>query len=80
MSLLRSISFSAFLTIAVAWSHANAAPLQRVSESTFGKMPDGTGTALKLFTLHNANGMTAKVITYGAILNQYGKENRTAGA
>ncbi len=42
--------------------------MKRIEETDFGKMPDGT--AVKLFTLHNAHGMTAKVITYGAILTE----------
>ena len=37
-----------------------------VSESVFGKMPDGQ--EVKIFTLTNAEGMTAKVAEYGAIL------------
>jgi len=39
-----------------------------VTESDFGKMPDGT--PVKLFTLHNANGFSAKIITYGAIITE----------
>ena len=37
-----------------------------ISESVFGKMPDGKEA--KIFTLTNADGMTAKVTEYGAIL------------
>lgn len=37
-----------------------------VSESVFGKMPDGK--EVKIFTLTNAEGMVAKVTEYGAIL------------
>src|SRR5258706_12275914 len=39
--------------------NANAAPVQRVEETAFGKMPDGT--VVRLFTLRNTHGMTAKV-------------------
>ena len=39
-----------------------------VQESEFGKMPDGT--PVKLFTLRNEKGMTAKIITYGAIITE----------
>lgn len=39
-----------------------------VTESDFGKMPDGT--PVKLFTLRNGKGMTAKIITYGAIITE----------
>jgi aldose 1-epimerase len=42
------------------------APLVRIEQHEFGKMPDGT--AVQQFTLRNAKGMTAKIITYGAII------------
>ena len=38
----------------------------RLEEREFGKLDDGT--VVKQFILRNANGMTAKVITYGAII------------
>ena len=37
-----------------------------VDKSDFGALPDGT--AVQLYTLTNSHGMTAKVMTYGAIL------------
>ncbi len=40
----------------------------QVQKSTFGKMPDGT--AVDLYTLANANGLSAKVSTYGAIITE----------
>lgn len=43
-----------------------AAPLVRMAPHEFGKLPDGT--AVQAFTLRNANGMLAKIITYGAII------------
>jgi len=46
--------------------NAHAVPVQRIAETPFGKMPDGT--AVQLFTLRNANGMMAAVMTYGAIM------------
>jgi aldose 1-epimerase len=39
-----------------------------LQEMPFGKTPDGT--PVELYTLRNANGMTAKVMTYGAILTE----------
>ncbi len=39
-----------------------------VNEAPFGKLPDGR--EVKLFTLTNTNGMTAKIMTYGAILTE----------
>ena len=56
------------LVFIVALHQSTAQPLQRIEEREFGKMPDGT--AVKLFTLRNANGMSAKVMTYGAILTE----------
>ena len=41
---------------------------ERLEETVFGRMPDGT--AVKQFTLHNRNGMTAKIISYGAIVTE----------
>ena len=37
-----------------------------IKKSDFGKMPDGS--AVSLFTLTNAKGMEARIITYGGIL------------
>jgi aldose 1-epimerase len=46
----------------------HAQPLTRLEEREFGRMPDGT--AVKQFTLRNANGMLVRVMTYGAIINE----------
>jgi aldose 1-epimerase len=46
----------------------NAATLTRLEEREFGRLDDGT--VVKQFTLRNAKGMTARVITYGAILSE----------
>jgi aldose 1-epimerase len=40
----------------------------RVQKSSFGTLPDGT--AVDLYTLANANGLVAKVATYGAIITE----------
>jgi len=40
----------------------------RARKSRFGKLPDGTAVAL--YTLTNANGLTAKVAAYGTIITQ----------
>jgi aldose 1-epimerase len=40
----------------------------RVLKSSFGKVPDGT--AVDLYTLANANGLSAKVATYGTIITE----------
>jgi aldose 1-epimerase len=56
-----------FLALTAASSAAEAdAPLVRLEQHEFGKTPDGT--AVQQFTLRNAKGMVAKVITYGAII------------
>ena len=41
---------------------------ERVEEAVFGRMPDGT--AVEQFTLRNNNGMTVKIISYGAIVTE----------
>jgi aldose 1-epimerase len=43
-------------------------PLKRIEEREFGTMPDGT--VVKQFALRNARGMTAKIISYGAIITE----------
>jgi aldose 1-epimerase len=58
----------ALFALAVAWNTASGASLQRLEEREFGKLPNGT--AVKLFTLRNASGMSAKIMTYGAILTE----------
>ena len=42
------------------------APLVRLEQREFGKLPDGT--AVQQFMLRNTKGMVAKIITYGAII------------
>jgi len=56
-----------FLLCAIfCFATAMAAPLSRVEERDFGTLQDGT--VVKQFILRNAKGMTAKVITCGAII------------
>lgn len=45
-----------------------AEPLKRVDERDFGTTADGA--VVKQYTLRNAKGMTAKIITYGAIITE----------
>ena len=57
------------LALAVFVGQANGATaMKRLEEQDFGKTPDGT--VVKLFTLRNAKGMSAKVMTYGGIITQ----------
>lgn len=46
-----------------------------VEKAPFGTMPDGT--AVDAYTLRNKNGLTAKVITYGALLTEMHVPDRT---
>src|SRR4051812_40563045 len=68
---------SALLALAVgatAAAHAGEKPMgtapgkASVQKSVFGKSPDGK--QVDLYTLTNANGLTAKIMTYGAILTE----------
>jgi aldose 1-epimerase len=43
-------------------------PVKRLEEQEFGKTPEGV--VVKLFTLRNAKGMSARVMTYGAIITE----------
>ena len=45
-----------------------AAALVRVEESDFGKLKDGT--PVKIFTLRNEHGMSARIMEYGAIVTE----------
>jgi aldose 1-epimerase len=47
---------------------AHAQTLKRVEQADFGKTDDGT--EVKLITLRNSRGMSAQIITYGAIIKE----------
>ena len=53
---------------------ATQKPMNRIEEKMFGAMPDGT--AVKLFTLRNTRGVTAKFISYGAIISEVNVPDR----
>jgi len=63
-------SFCLSLLTVLAWTvsfePARAQSLTRIEAKDFGKMPDGT--VVQQFTLRNAKGMSAKVMTYAAML------------
>jgi aldose 1-epimerase len=63
------------LALALLVSSCFAQSLDRIEEREFGKMPDGT--AVKLFTLRNANGVTAKIMTYGSTITELHAPDRT---
>lgn len=54
--------------VTAAINHSNAQPVKRIQETDFGKMPDGA--TVKLFTLRNSHGMTAKIMTLGATITE----------
>lgn len=54
---------------------ASGAALTRLEERVFGKLEDGT--VVKQFILRNVDGMTAKIITYGAILSDLQAPDRS---
>jgi aldose 1-epimerase len=61
--------FSVIIAASVLSFHSLAtAALQRVEERDFGKLSDGT--VIRQFTLRNSKGMSAKVISYGAIITE----------
>ena len=69
MRLLQSHSTLAALALAASLSHSNGeSPVKRLEEQEFGKTAEGA--LVKLFTLRNAKGMSAKVMTYGGIITE----------
>src|ERR1041384_2461747 len=52
-----------------------AQTLKRVEQADFGKTQDGS--EVKLITLRNAKGMSAQIITYGAIIRELQAPDRS---
>src|SRR3954465_1588401 len=63
---LRKFAVIFFACLCVAWAQADDLP--RVTQADFGKADDGS--VVKLITLRNAKGMSAQIITYGAIIKE----------
>jgi aldose 1-epimerase len=63
-------TFALFLAFAAVGGVAEPARggMATVTESTYGKLADGT--SVRLYTLTNAHGIVAKVITYGGIITE----------
>lgn len=59
----------------IAATEAQAAPKTGVTKAPFGKLSDGT--AVDIYTLRNAKGMTAKIMTYGALLTELHAPDRS---
>jgi aldose 1-epimerase len=57
-----------FLSALASLFSTHGQTLKRVELSDFGKTADGSG--VKLITLRNTNGMSAQIITYGAIIKE----------
>jgi len=69
MRLLKSHSILVALALAASLSRSDGeSPMSRLEEQEFGRTPEGT--VVKLFTLRNAKGVSAKVMTYGAIITE----------
>ncbi len=62
------------LVAALVTSFASAETLNRVQVSDFGKTMDGA--EVKLITLRNTNGMSAQILTYGAIIKELNVPDR----
>jgi aldose 1-epimerase len=65
------VIFSSTLSQGQGLTHKEAS----VERSSFGKL--GDGTEIELFTLKNAHGATAKIITYGATLQGLSVPDKT---
>ena len=61
-------SICALVAMLAAPACARAQTLTRIEESEFGKAADGA--TVKQFTLRNAQGMTVKVMSYGASITE----------
>ena len=66
ISFWRTLVFS--LVAPVLLGSVQAQTLRRVEQADFGKTRDGS--EVKLITLRNAHGMSAQIITYGAIIKE----------
>jgi len=66
ISFWRSMIATFVILVSVGSLHAQT--LNRVEQTDFGKTQDGS--EVKLITLRNAHGMSAQIITYGAIIKQ----------
>src|SRR6187455_2637775 len=72
MTRVMQISFSRLAIVPLVASlllgSLQAQALRRVEQTDFGKTQDGS--EVKLITLRNSKGMSAQVITYGAIVRE----------
>src|SRR5438067_10860816 len=69
MRLLQAHSTLVALALAASSIHSSGeSHVKRIEEQEFGKTQEGA--VVKLFTLRNAKGLSAKVMTYGAIITE----------
>ncbi|HET6880483.1 MAG TPA: aldose epimerase family protein [Pirellulales bacterium] len=69
------LAVAVLLTLVISGSRSAAAEENMpVEKSTFGKLPDGR--EVEQYTLSNGGGITAKIITYGAILTSFEMRDR----
>lgn len=68
MRFFKSHSAPLVLVLLASLGQSHSQPVKRVEEREFGKTPEGM--VVRLFTLRNAKGMSAKVMTYGAIITE----------
>lgn len=73
-TLLSRCAFVALAT-AVSLGTAHAQPLKRVERSEFGTAPDGT--KVDRITLRNSKGMSAQIVSYGAIIKEIWAPDRS---
>jgi aldose 1-epimerase len=68
MRLVRNQPIVIVLALAASLSLLNGDTMKRLEEKEFGKLSDGT--AIQLFTLRNAKGLSVQVMTYGGIITR----------
>ena len=74
MRLLQFKPILVLFALAASVIRSDCAALNRIEERDFGTTPEGA--LVKQFTLRNANGMTVKVMTYGAIITEITTRDR----
>jgi len=72
---MRLVNLLALMAFGCAFNQSMGQNVKRIEESDFGKMPDGT--VVRLFTLKNKNGVTAKIMTHGATITELQVPDRT---
>ena len=66
--------FRVFLAVFISLGSIHAQTPRRIEQADFGKTQDGA--EIKLITLRNAKGMSAQIITFGAIIKEFQAPDR----